>query len=310
MCFFAGSGGGGVVFAGQGDGGGAGAAGVQGIDLRAVGHFEHVGHVGAGTDIEDSVLVAQGFKDIEHAGTEYAGVDGPGFAGFQVDLHMVHLADFAQEVDEGRAVVVRFGNPVAAAEVQVADLGAGQQTAELFFKGAEGIDELPRPLLAKGVEVQAGDAAEVCALQLVGGDAEARARHAGVVQGGVAGGKAGVDAQPQLQLAALYARVGEAELAPALPLGYAVEVDVVGKLQQLGQFCFPVGWGIGGYMPAQMPGTQARFIQAGGAAACGVWLERAQTCRGGKGLEGHQHVRAGGLGYLLQQAGVALQCGE
>lgn len=113
---------GGVEGLRRGVGGGSSGGGLGEVDVGAVGHFEHVGHVGAGADVKDGVAVAEGFEDVEHAGAKAAGVHAPGFAGFEVEVELILLAHAAQEADEGVAVVVGLGDPVAAAEVQVADL--------------------------------------------------------------------------------------------------------------------------------------------------------------------------------------------
>lgn len=58
-------------------------------DVGPVGHFEDVGSVAGGGDVEDGVAKVIGREDIEDGGFEDAGVDGERLAGFEPDLHPV-----------------------------------------------------------------------------------------------------------------------------------------------------------------------------------------------------------------------------
>jgi hypothetical protein len=66
--------------------------------------------------------------------------------------------------------------------------------------------------------MQAGDSCEIGAFELVGGDAEAGAGHAGIVDRRVPGGAFGVDPQAAVELAAPETRVGHDAVAEAEPL--------------------------------------------------------------------------------------------
>lgn len=58
------------------------------------------------------------------------------------------------EFDESGAVVVGFGDPVAAAEVEIGDFGRGEKGLKLIFYGFDRGCEVGEGLFAEGVEVK------------------------------------------------------------------------------------------------------------------------------------------------------------
>ena len=164
-----------IAFSFEGDGG------LRRADVRAafdekhigaVGHLDHVRHVGGGGDIEDGELVAGGFEDIHHLRAEHAGVDRNGFAGLQPDLDVVSFPRLADEPDEELAVVERLGDPMPATHVQVGELLAAEEMAEFFVHRLERALEIRRVLFAEGVEMKAGKPGEICAFELIRCDSE------------------------------------------------------------------------------------------------------------------------------------------
>lgn len=129
---------------------------------------------------------------------ERACVDGDGLARFEPDIaQIVALACLLNERNESFAVVVCFGDPVAAAEVHPLDLSLAKEGRELGVNGIERGSKGIGTLLAECVKVDACDAFEQvsgCVVELFRGDAEARACCAGVVEAGLARGVLGVDA--------------------------------------------------------------------------------------------------------------------
>ncbi len=77
-----------------------GGCGIDKENVRAVGHFDDIRHVGGGGDIEDGEFVVGGFEDIHHGCAEDAGMDRHGLAGLQPDLDVVFLASLLYQLDE------------------------------------------------------------------------------------------------------------------------------------------------------------------------------------------------------------------
>jgi len=319
--------GGKVGFVPENDGG-AGNAGIRGAGDGsrglafgeeyggAVGHLEDVGHVGAGRDIEDGMAQAGGFENVEHRGAEHAGVDGGGLAGFEPDIDVEVLPGETDEIDELFAVVFRFGDPMAAAHVEVADARGAQQVAEFGIDGGEGRFEIPGVLFAEGVEMDAGDAVEFGlreAGELVGCGSEPGTGRAGVVERREGGRMFRVDAQPETQLAGAVARVGGGETPETQPLFRGVEIDLGGEFAEFGDFEPGVGGRVGEdflFWAAEMVSGEPGLPKARGAAPVEVGGERRKCLPAGEALQSEGDAAVCGVGHLAQNAGVAFKCGK
>lgn len=148
-----------------------------------------------GGDVEDGGLLTSLTDDVEHAGDEEAGIEGDGFAWFEVNLDVgVALAELAQDADEACDVVAGFGDVVAAAHVDPFD--AFEEFREAFFDGVDDAFEDVGILLAEGVEVETFQAVEVGVIRFdlnIAG-AEAATGGAGVVEGDFDSGEFWVNA--------------------------------------------------------------------------------------------------------------------
>lgn len=253
--------------------------------------------MGGGGNVEKGVLNAGIFEEVEDAGVEFAGMNGAGLAGFEPDfVELITFLRLAQEADEKGAVVVGFGDPVAAAEVEGGDLGEAEELAEVLIESVEGFFEVFGPLLAEGVEVEAGDAVEVLRAEGAGGDAEAGAGGAGVVFLGVAGGSHRVQTEAEVELAGEVAGVGEALLAVAPPLSGGVEVELRGPIEKRGDFVVAISRGAGenGFVGAgEVFVGEAGFPEAGSTGAVEVFGDEWEALGEGESFEGVDDATAG-----------------
>ena len=256
------------------------------------------------------MAVAHAFEDIEHRGAEHAGVDGIGLAGFEPDFHSVFRAGLADQADQAVAVVEGLGDPVAAAHVEIGELRRAKEVAELFIDRDEGLFEVVGVLLAEGVEVQAGQAGEIGARELVGGDAEAGACDAGIVERGGTGGALGIDPQAAVELAVFKPRVRHDDVAEAEPLGQRVEVEVVGEFAELADFLFLIGGRVGDDVFAEVVAGEHGFPQAGGAAAVEMVAEMGEGLPAGEAFQREDDLAARGIGGFAEQGGVATERGD
>lgn len=308
-------GGGEIDFALEGDAGGRETCGLElsfldEKDVGAVRHFENIGHVGGGRDVENGVLVAHAFEDIEHFGAEDSAVNRIRFAGFEPDFDIVFRAGFADEADQSFAIVERFGDPVASAHIEIGELGGAEQVAEFRFDGGEGFFEVVGVLFAERVEMKAGESGEVGPRELVGGDAKTRPGDAGVVDGCGPGGALGIDSQAAVEFAVMETRMGSDDVAEAEPLRKRVEIEVMRELAELADLLLPVGGRVGDDLFSEVVACEQGFPKAGGAAAVEVIAEVGEGFPAREALESENDLAVGCIGSFAQDGGVALEGGE
>ena len=196
---------------------------------------------------------------------------------------------------------------MAPAHVQPRHLRAGQDVAEVPFHRAQRSRQVIRPLFAQGMEMKAGNAGQIRPLHHVRRDAQAGAGRAGVIQGRVAGGKPGIDAQAALQLPGKKAGMPHHLLPEAAPLRQAVKIKVVGNLRQLRYFFRSIAGRIGQHMlPEPAPG-QPRLPQAGRAAAVQPGGQGIKAGPAGKTFQSQHDTAPGGIRHIPQDKGVAFQ---
>ena len=123
-------------------------------DFGSIRHFQHIGHVRGGRDVEDGDVVTVRGENIQYRGAQYSGMNGDRFSRFQPDVDIVALFHFLHEPDQPLAVVEWFGDPVAAAHVEVAELRQAQKMAEFLIHGGKGAFQVVGVLFAKGMKVQ------------------------------------------------------------------------------------------------------------------------------------------------------------
>lgn len=116
------------------------------------------------------------------------------------------------------------GDVVTAAEIEPFHLV--QKIAEIALDDFQRFREGVCVLFAEGVEMQSVDACEICSMQRVSENAEAASFYTGIVDGVVLGGMHRIDAQ-----SCAFSCCKDA-LLEMIPLGEAVEHDVVGVVQK------------------------------------------------------------------------------
>ena len=298
------------LFSGQARAGGQTVFG-QKKHIGPVGHFQHVGHVARHAQIQDGHGHV-GLHHVQHGGCKPARVQGHGFARLQIDLRMVTVPPVRKQAAEQVQVVVRPGDVVPAAHVDPAALG--QPGAEFFLHGGQGALQGVGVLLAKGMEMQAGDALQSRGVKIFAPDAQARPRRAGVVDGRRALGMLRIDPQPALdtpvRTAALIVHGNGGAKLP--PLSRGIEHQVVCEGEQLGHFARVPGGGKGVHLPAKRLPRQAGLVHRAGAGppqGARTFKSRQQR-KGGPGrkaLERQQDSGSGALLHLVQHGDVGAQ---
>ena len=179
--------------------------------------------------------------------------------------------------------------------------------AEVPFHRAQRNRQVIRALLAQGMEMKAGNASQIRTLHHVRCNAQAGAGRAGVIDGRVAGGKPGIDAQAALQLPGKETGVPHHLPPEAAPLRQAVKIKVVGNLRQLRYFFRSIARRIGQHMlPEPSPG-QPRLPQAGRAAAVQPGGQDIKAGPAGKTFQSQHDTASGSIRHIPQGKGVAFQ---
>ena len=188
-------------------------------DVRAVGHFKAVWHVGADGNVENGDVHFV-VDDVANTCDEFTGLPADGFARFHDDLQVrVTCGEILEDAHEFVAVVVLAGDVVATAEVHPFHLR--EVLAEVAFECGENAFEGVGILFAKRVEVETVNAVKEFGLEFLFGHAEAGELAAGIVNVGFDCRKFRVHAD-----AGTHA-VGERLVLETLPLRKAIERDVV-----------------------------------------------------------------------------------
>lgn len=267
--------------------------------------------MGGGGDIENGHGDLGIGKDVEHRGVEGAGVNDGGLSRFDPEfLEMVAFAGLDEEAREEVAIVVGFGDPVSAAEVEGADGVGGEEFAELAVDGIEGGGEILAALFAEGVEVEAGDAVEVGVGEEFRRRAESGTRAAGIVEGRVSGGAAGVDAEAAAESAVQEAWVGGDAVSEAVPLTRGVEIEVMGDREEGVDVGVGVGRRAGEDVLGEMGVGEGGLPRTGGAAAVEILGQNREDLGHGEGLEGVGHVASGGRFDAGEDLAVGADAGE
>ena len=120
-------------------------------DLGAIGHLQNIGHVASGRDVENGMTDPLTLKDIEDLCPQDARVNGQGLAGLEPDLHLILAGKASDEANEGLAVVIRLRDPMAASQIELSDLFAGEEVAEILFNYSNSRNQIGYRLLAKSV---------------------------------------------------------------------------------------------------------------------------------------------------------------
>lgn len=279
-------------------------------DGRAAGHFEHVRHVGGGGEVEDGNPGSAILKEVEHCGVKDARVQDRSLSWFEPQLLelVARPGAFEQAVQEIE-VVIWFRDPVSAAEIEGGELCASQDVAKVVVDGLESGGEIIAALLAEGVKVQAAESIEIGIVEVLWGDPEARARHAGIIERGLAGGAAGINAQSEAECAALGTRVMEGAFLPVLPMAEGIEVEVGGEIEQ-----FRVGVGVGGPTGQDLAAKEfvreLGFPEARRAAAIEMASQERERLGESEGLEGVRDLAAGPLLEFGKDLAVGAHHGE
>ena len=280
-------------------------------DVGAVGHFQNVGHVAGGGGIENGDGHV-GLHHVEHRGDEYACVEGHGFTGFQIDLHVIGIPHMFDAAAQKLDVVIGAGDVVAAAEID--PFHAGKIRAEMFFHGFERAFQAVGILFAQGMEMQAAYAVQgvlvLFQFGMEGGRAyaEAGTGRTGIINGNGPFGVFRVEAEPAFYIHAAFTGSPLHHGAEFLPLGEGVEHDMVGIAQGFRKFLFAPCCGEGVHFPAEVFLCQPCLIGGTGAAA----VKRAAHGAGkhgkrhplGKALEREHDFCARALLYVVENGGV------
>lgn len=175
-------------------------------------------------------------EDIEDLGAEHSGVDCDGLSGLQPELKLVFLRCLLKEGNQGLAIVVRFCNPMAAAEIQVSELRMSQERSKVSLHRLHRGEKVCRRLLAEGMKVKGGETRQVQILsELVRRHPEAAARRAGIIESRLSCRVEWIDAEPKVEVSGKRPRMGEAARAMSLPLRKGVEVEMGGDFEELGE---------------------------------------------------------------------------
>ncbi len=270
------------------------------FDDWAVGHFEDVGHVGGGGSVEDGDF---GFvvKNIENGGDEVTGAEGDRFAGFEVDLGVrVAGLETGDEAAETFDVVIGTGDVVAAAEVDpfhLAEVGC-----EFFLHDGEDAFEGIGILLAEGVEMEAVDSVEGFVGELGGGNSEAGAGGAGVIDVGGDFGVFGVDAEAAGDGAGGILDGG----AEFFPLGEGIENDVVGDGEDFAEIFFGIGGGADVDFAAEFLAGEPGFVDGAGGGAGEILADLRREAPHGESFERENDFGTGALLDAVEDSQVSL----
>ena len=269
-----------------------------------VGHLQAVGHVAGETHVEHGgadAAVLDNIDDLAHQGT---GLPAKGAAGLQDDAEPgIAGVETAEQGHQRIDVVVGTGHEVAAAEIDPLDLGKpfGKMVFYMYERAREDIGTA----LAMAMAMEALDVGGQLIGQLLGTDAEAGARRAGIVEERLDLGVARIDAQAEAQ-----AGMGrEHGAVVARVLGEGVEGDVGREARDLGGLVVGESGREGVDRRAKVLVAQAGLVERGGRRGVDILAEDGERLPQRKGLEGQNDLNISLVGHTLDKGKIAAQTG-